>query len=177
MNPYYTHQQYLQQELNNLSKYTNQQINILELGVGEGSSSLLYEFCKQFANANVLAFENNQEWSSFIKNKYSLPNYSINYIIDWNDVNYQSTITNNRYDLVFIDQSPWMARIAALDQLYNNFDIAILHDYDYYNPSHCKYCYDKNSFFSKYLSDYHIIGYSDILPPTLVFKHVNSRYI
>lgn len=175
MNPYYTHQQYLKQELDNLSIYTDKQINILELGVGEGSSSLMYEFCKEFANANVLAFENNREWSSSMKDKYSLPNYSINYILDWNDTYYQNIITNNdnRYDLVFIDQNPWEARIEAIDKLYNRFCIAILHDYDYYNSSNCRYCYDEKSFFVKYLSNYSLIGYNQLLPPTLVFKHVD----
>lgn len=173
MNPYYTHQIYLKQELDNISKNKKQQkIHILELGIGDGSSSIFFEFCKDNPQASVEAFENNEQWVISMKSKYELPNYKINYIQDWNSLNYQNN--NNYYDLIFIDQSPWEARIDALDKLYNKFSIGILHDYDYFNPAECKYCCDNNSYFKKYLDKYSIHGYFDILPPTMIMKHVDN---
>lgn len=172
-NPFYTHREYLQQELDNLlTKNTTQKsINILELGVGDGSSELMHSFAKNNMNVSILGLESNSDWANTIKEKYTLSNYKILYILDWNIDTYKN-ILNNFYDLVFIDQSPWSARIDSLIYLSNNdkFNTAILHDYDYYNPDHCRYCHDEQSFFRDYIKKYNLIGHFKILPPTLIFK-------
>lgn len=173
-NPYYTHRKYLQQELYSLSQIAlSKPINILELGVGDGSSELLHNFAKQNSTATILGLESDTIWSSLIQNKYELPNYKIKHINNWDVETYKKIIMNQFYDLVFIDQSPWSARIESLEYLSANhqFETVILHDYDYYNTEDNKYCYDHRSFFKDYCLKYTLNGYFEILPPTLIIKN------
>ena len=174
-NPYYTHRPYLQKELDLLiPKIDNKKINILELGVGDGSSELFHKFAQLSNNISIIGIETDIQWANQIKTKYSLNNYEIKWIKTW-DIDIYKNINNKFYDLVFIDQSPWEARIEALDYLSdtNAFTTAILHDYDYYNSTINKYDIGSNSFFSKYLDQYELYAYYQELPPTLIFKNRN----
>ena len=172
-NPYYTHRPYLQKILNDLSRQkSTQPIYILELGVGDGSSELMNIFAKNMPNASILGIETDPVWAETMRHKSSLPNYTINTINSWNIDIYQN-LDQPLYDLVFIDQTPWSARIEALDYLYrtDSFITAILHDYDYYNPKDRPYDIGVNSFFSKYLDKCILLEHHEILPPTLIFSH------
>lgn len=171
MSAFYTHRPYLQKELDDLmSKALYHPVHILELGVGDGSSELLHNFAQKHNNASVLGLETDRSWASNTKDRYKLPNYNIQYIPSWKDV--YCTIPDQFYDLIFIDQSPWEARIEALEYFSSkdSFSTAILHDYDYYNPNDYKYSYDENSFFRSYNKNYILQGFFEELPPTLVFK-------
>lgn len=175
-NPYYTHRPYLQQELDLLiPEIDKKKINILELGVGDGSSELFHKFAQLSENISIIGIETNLIWANKIKQKYQLNNYDIRHIESWNIDIYQ-IINNKFYDLIFIDQSPWSARIESLDYFtkINGFSTAILHDYDFYNSAKYKYSYDNNSYFVKYLNNYNLIGYYSNLPPTLIIKRKNE---
>lgn len=77
--------------------------------------------------------------------------------------------------MIFIDQSPWESRIKTLDLLINKSNITILHDYDYYNKGLIENIFDvgDDSFFGKYLSkNISSEGFSDELPPTLIFTKI-----
>ncbi|NBW13088.1 MAG: hypothetical protein EBR82_34215 [Caulobacteraceae bacterium] len=91
----------------------------------------MYDFCKNNPYSKVYAFESDQIWLDKIKPKYSLDNYIIEYIDDWNNIN--KYINYKKIDLAFIDQAPWEARVATINLLKNNTNIFVVHDYDYYN--------------------------------------------
>lgn len=175
MDPYCTHQEYTKKELQNLPPNSY----VLELGVGNGSSPLMYEFCKNNPQATVISFETDVAWFDQMFEKYGdLPNYIFNLISDWGDL--KNHIDEKSYDLVFVDQSPWEARIESIDLLKNQTKIFILHDYDYYNHSHtgystqeCNNIYvnDETSWLGKTYSDeFTMEDNYEILPPTLIMR-------
>lgn len=170
MNPYYTHRPYLTKYLNQLTNKKNK-INILEFGVGDGSSAIFHDFALKNKNFNITAFETDNSWLNETKNKYELNNYKFNYINNWDEFLIEENF-NDQYDLIFVDQSPWEARIKTIDLLIEKSNIIMLHDYDYYNKGVIENIFDvgQNSFFGKYLSKNILSqGFNDELPPTLVF--------
>jgi hypothetical protein len=167
--PYYTHRPHLINSLNSLDK--KKEINILEFGVGDGSSLIFNEFASKNKNFNIKAFETDKSWLDETKSKYELENYKFNYINNWDELLTENSF-NKEYDLIFIDQSPWESRIKTLDLLINKSNISILHDYDYYNKGLIEDIFDvsEKSFFGKYLSkNISAQGFNEELPPTLVF--------
>jgi trans-aconitate methyltransferase len=158
MNPYYTHRPYLTSELNKLIEFKQSSaISILELGVGDGSSQVFNEFAKNYNNISIIGLDTNFSWCDSMRMKYGCPNYQILHLKNWNESSYFD-ILNNNYDLVFVDQSPWKARIDTIDMLYknNNGNVIILHDYDYYNDPSFRFSIGQDSFFCKYLDKYNI---------------------
>lgn len=172
--PYYTHRKYLIDNLTSLSllnKNKNKKINILEFGVGEGSSLIFNDFASKNKNFNIKAFETEKSWFEETKIKYELDNYEFTHIDNWDEILTENYF-NKKYDLIFIDQSPWESRIKTLDLLINKSNISILHDYDYYNKGLIEDIFDvgENSFFAKYLSkNISAQGFNEELPPTLIF--------
>lgn len=172
-NPYYTHRKHLKKELNSLNK--KNKIKILEFGVGDGSSLIFNEFAKNNKNVKIEAFETDKDWLKKTKEKYELSNYKFFYVENWSDFLTEHKFTES-YDLVFIDQSPWEARIKTLDILINKSSITILHDYDYFNKGFIDEIFDagKKSFFGRYISEnIKTKPFFKELPPTLVF--LNSQ--
>lgn len=172
---YCTHQKYTQRELLNLKKKSI----ILELGTGNGSSPLMYDFCKKNKNSTVISFETDLSWFNQMFDKYGdLPNYIFNLIEDWKDLS--NHIDRNKYDLVFVDQSPWEARIESINLLKDKCDLFILHDYDYYNKSEHEwvkimpndiYVNDETSWLGQTFSNEFILEDNyEILPPTLIMR-------
>lgn len=174
-NPYYTHRKHLINCLTTLtSSSKKKKINILEFGIGEGSSSILNEFAFKNKNFNIQAFETEKSWFDDTSSKYKLDNYKFTYIDNWDEILKEENF-NEQYDLIFIDQSPWESRIKTLDLLINKSNIAILHDYDYYNKGLIENIFDvgEDSFFGKYLSKNILSeGFNDELPPTLIFTKI-----
>lgn len=169
MSEYITHQKYLLKELNNLPD----KAIILELGIGEGSSPLMHDFCKNNPNSKVYAFESDKIWIDKIKPKYSLENYIFNYIEDWD--NLMNYINQEKINLVFVDQAPWEARITSINLLKNISEIFIVHDYDYYNigyPS-LRINNDQSWWGQNYSKEFILEDNYEILPPTLIMKKLN----
>lgn len=168
MDAYCTHQEYTKRELENVSKKSV----VLELGVGNGSSPLMYEFCKNNPKATVISFETDAQWFDQMFEKYGdLPNYIFNLISDWNDL--PEHLNKTTYDLVFVDQSPWEARIQSIELLKNKTKVFIVHDYDYYNKGITDEIYvnDENSWWGKtYGEQFTLEDNYEILPPTLIMK-------
>jgi hypothetical protein len=166
MSDYFTHQQYLSKELSAL----NNNSIVLELGIGEGSSPLMYDFCKNNPDSTVYAFDSDQIWLDRIKPKYSLNNYIIEYIDDWSNIN--KYVNFKKIDLAFIDQAPWEARITTINLLKNNTNIFIVHDYDYYNigyPS-LRANNEQSWWGQNYSKEFVLEDNYEILPPTLVMR-------
>jgi hypothetical protein len=172
---HYTHEKYTSNELSQLGDNSF----VLELGVGNGSSPLMYEFCKKNPNVTVLAFETDRSWFNQMFDKYGdLPNYVFNLIGDWADLS--NHIDMEECDLVFVDQSPWEARISCIDLLKDKTKTFILHDYDYFNKidsgfttEECENIYINNEtswLGKKYLEEFFLEDNYDSLPPTLVMR-------
>jgi hypothetical protein len=174
MNTFYTHQPFLIEILQMMD--TEKEINCLEFGVGDGSSSIFHDFAKKNKNMNIESFEHDISWFSTMKNKYSLSNYIFN-LIEWENFDY-SKYKQKIYDLVFVDQGVWDARIKTIDELIGNSKIIILHDYCYYNGMNpVENVLDKNSvgdgtfFHKKYNDIAKLIPECKTYPPTLILKN------
>ena len=164
---FYTHRPFLKEQLNKLKDNAR----VLELGVGDGSSLLMKEHCELNKSCEVLAFETDKGWHETMKQKYSCGNYNFNHLKDWNEIS--EYLSHDYYDLVFVDQAPWEARIDCINLLKDKTSVFVVHDYDYYNTINRmgKYNYDKDSWWGHTYSDEFILnGYHQSLPPTLVMK-------
>lgn len=168
MNEFYTHRPYLIRELNKLLKKKN--VRVLEFGIGDGSSEIFYYYTKMYSNIKVIGFENDFNWYNKIKSKYENSNYTFEYVSDWNLYLNEYNFLNC-YDLIFIDQNPWDARIKTLDMLKNISSTIILHDYDYYNKELIENIYSvgEHSFFDKYHNSFNLESFYETLPPTMIF--------
>jgi hypothetical protein len=175
MNTFATHEKFTKEELSKL----NSDAQVLELGIGEGSSPLMYEFCKNNPDATVQAFETDSNWFNMMYEKFGdLPNYIFNQIETWDDL--VNHTTEKSYDFTFVDQAPWMARIESIDLLKDKCDLFILHDYDYFNgesqewvtaPANNHYVNDSTSWLGqKYLSEFTLEDNYELTPPTLVLR-------
>lgn len=172
---YCTHQNYTKNELNKLSEDSI----VLELGIGNGSSPLMYEFCKNNPESKVYAFETDFSWFEKMSSKYgNLSNYIFKYIESWEDL--KKNLTHKKYNMTFVDQSPWMARIESIDLLKNRCNLFILHDYDFFNksdnewvetPCNNIYINDNTSWLGqRYMKEFVMEDNYDILPPTLIMR-------
>lgn len=163
-----THQKYTEQELSKLKAKSC----VLELGVGNGSSPLMYEFCKNNPSSTVISFETDPEWFNQMFNKYGdLPNYIFNLIESWDDLS--DHLKKKKYHLVFVDQAPWKARTQSVDLLKDKTQTFIVHDYDYFNNGFCENAYvnDQNSFWGKtYSEEFDLEDNYELLPPTLIMR-------
>jgi hypothetical protein len=170
MNAYYTHREFLIRELDKLDY--NNEVNILEFGTGDGSAEILFEYAKKYPNLKIKAFDNNIDWLTSMKERYELPNYSFEFVSDWNSM-LDSYNFLNKYDLLFIDQAPWEARILTLNKLGENSSVVIIHDYDYYNKEITSQIYSVGvgSFFEKYNNKFTLEGNHSMLPPTLILTN------
>ena len=175
MDAYYTHQETLNKILESFD-YTNQ-IHCLEFGSGDGSSSVFHRFAKSNPNLVVDCYEHEEGWLNNMSTKYGLENYKFN-VVDWSTINYEN-LKVKKYDLIFVDQGDWDARIKTIDEMKDYCKYIILHDYCYYNgfgpgmiPTQDM---DYNnvgegSFFHKYSDEFELTGETKLYPPTLVFK-------
>lgn len=176
MNDYYSHQEFLLKELDKLK--SKEKVNCLEFGTGNGSSSLFKNFADIHPNSQIRAFESDYQWFISMSSKYQSQNYKFHYVFDWTHYLDQKKF-NNIYDLVFIDQKPWEARIKTIEKLHDRVKIFILHDYDFYN----KGVYDKDiysigngSFFhQKFSKNFTMESHFKILPPTLILRNLNIK--
>jgi hypothetical protein len=151
----------------------------LEFGCGDGSSEIFSEYCIKYDNLNVISFEHDVNWLNSMKKKYESDRYNLN-LVNWSDFDY-SELKKDTYDLVFVDQGDWDSRITTIDELQDNVNVFILHDYCYYNgfrgfsiPESEKtwaLSIDKGSFFYEKYNDKFELAYEiELFPPTLILK-------
>tara|TARA_B110000908_G_C10267861_1_gene466455 strand:+ start:9170 stop:9727 length:558 start_codon:yes stop_codon:yes gene_type:complete len=178
MEAYYTHRKYLQIELDKLPDNST----ILELGIGAGSSALMQDFCDKNPSSTVYAYESDISWIQKTKEEFGSPlNYSFTHIPSWSNLS-ELLPAVAVYDLVFVDQTPWQARLDSIDLLANSTKTFILHDYDYFNKGgwHEKtddwlnsiYVNDDSSYLGpKYSNQFILEDNSELKPPTLVLRN------
>lgn len=163
MSGYYTHRPYLRAELAKIS--TDKFSYCLEIGVGDGSSLVFNEYAKNNPNVLIEAYEEDSFWRSEMEQKYATYNYT--FMNDFRLINLEK-----QYDLVFVDNAPWEARIEAIDLVKNNAKVIILHDYDYFQGGNMDVT--TGFFFEKYGGQFKLLAHNDVLPPTLIFYENNK---
>jgi hypothetical protein len=167
MNPYYTHQKYLTEELNKMD-YNNPVI-VLEFGTGDGSASIFQSFAKRYPNLRIDSYETDFEWLRSTFEKYNVSNYNFYHMDTWDNF----PEFNEIYSLVFVDQSPWDARIETIERLKGQTKIFILHDYDYFNKGVIE---DINSvsegsfYMTKWGKEFILEGNCELYPGTLIMR-------
>lgn len=125
--PYATHAPYL---IKLLSKIKNFNLPILELGCGYGSTPILHSFCNE-NKIKLITLDNNSNWINKIKTEFPESEYHTYIsVYDWSIE--LTKLTNQKYALVFIDQSPWEARTLSLNMFKSLSDYIIIHDSDYF---------------------------------------------
>lgn len=120
---YYTHQKFLDFYLKNTTG------PILELGTGLGSTSVATKYIND--DRFLVSVDNNIEWIEKMKQDYpESNNHKYVYTTNWNET--INTLTTINWSIVFIDQSPWEARVLAYSAFKNIADYVIIHDVDYF---------------------------------------------
>ena len=172
MNDFYTHREYLHLELSKLD--FTKKIKCLEFGTGDGSAVIFKEFTDNNENFTVFSYESDLNWLNETSKKYTSKNYTFKHV-DWdeflNDENF-----NDIYDLVFVDQAPFEARIKTIELLSKKAKVIILHDYDFFNKGVCDNIFsttEKSFFYQKFSKNFDMIGHNKMLPPTLVMYNKN----
>ncbi len=172
MDVYSTHQKYLKHYI---LKTTG---DIVEFGTGHGSTGFIRELIRN-TSRKLISVENNREWFEKMKSLYP-ENINHSYIFsnDWQET--LKTFTKKDYSIVFIDQSPWMARVWTLNHFKNDTEYIIIHDTDYFvrenifgrliSGNHYDVRNSKYDF-SDIFKDF--VFYNEILPPTLVGSNRN----
>jgi len=87
---------------------------VLELGVGEGSTPFLREYCAS-RKRRLLSYDNNPEWAE----KYDAMDLPVS--------NSQDYMWSNPYSVVLVDHAPGEHRKVAL-RLLKNAEIIVIHD-------------------------------------------------
>ena len=170
-NPYNTHEEILKSEL---SLIINDNAKILEFGTGEGSAPIFNNHAKLNSSHKIIAYESDIIFYNNTKAKYELSNYTF--------VNADAPTETDEtvYDLIFIDQAPWKARIDSLNVFKDYAKTIIVHDYDFFNEGYHDCSVEENSWwYDTYGKEFKLKGFSKPSvnpwwPPTLVMKRLED---
>jgi len=137
---------------------------ILEFGAGYYSTPMLMHIVNE-KNGNLYSFESDE---FFVKKFEQDTNFQISHVPDWQiffESSFFKTISEQHWDLIFVDQAPFEARYETIKRLNNNCDYLLLHD--------CGYFFKNNIFKAEDYFKNHQVWYppkrvSYAGPPTLV---------
>jgi len=127
---------------------------IIEFGTGYGSTDLLHEICKKNGRL-LISVDDDQDWLQKFSKKYLGDGYNEDnsgwhkffYIpkVNTNDrqncdhwiafLDNNELLKETHFDLCFVDQSPWQARLETVKRFRSKSKYVILHDCDYF-PEH-----------------------------------------
>lgn len=149
--------------------------NVLEFGVGWGSTPLIRKFMK--GSRKMLFVDNDGGWMSKIKEV--LPedeNHIYGFVTDWTLALKSLSEFDEHWSIIFIDQSPWEARTLSIELLKDKADYIIVHDVDYF-PEHG--IFGKKTENGRYNFDDILLRWKfyETLPPTLVGTQSNKRVL
>lgn len=96
---------------------------VIELGIGNGSTPKLHEYCNSRKRA-LYSYENNIEWYRKFENLRT-PNHRIEYTQNW-----MEPIERHRYTIgvLFSDESPGEIRKYNISMFCNTAQIVVAHD-------------------------------------------------
>lgn len=132
-NRFFTHQPILRYFVENTTK------PILELGSGEGSTLYLHQVSEK-QKVMLTTLDNDQKWlarytklKGLYHNLHMLPNKCDG--PTWVTAMRDLGLHNKQWGVVFVDQSPWEARVESINMFKAKADLIIVHDADYF-PEH-----------------------------------------
>lgn len=138
--PYHTHQPVLYEMAMRTSK------PIIEFGCGYGSTELLHEICKKEKRL-LVSLDDDWEWLSKFAEKYKSDSEWHKFIFvpgkpsptsdspqHWVDFmnTFDQLLKLCNFDICFIDQHPWEARVETLKYMKDKAKFIIVHDCDYF---------------------------------------------
>lgn len=104
--------------------------NVLELGCGDGSTNLIKNNISN--DRKLVSIESNREWADKFDGVIFLDAGNEDTVETgqkWVDC---ISSLDEEFELAFIDQSPWAARIATFHYLKDKVKYLIIHDIDYF---------------------------------------------
>jgi hypothetical protein len=166
---WYTHTPFIYKRCKELMKQAN--VNILEIGMGVGSSSIFSFFAKNHPNFNVDSIETDYDWYNTCIEKYYSNITNIKYYYHESyDNKYTQEEFSKKYDLIFVDQGSWEDRNKSILHFLKNANSIIVHDYDYnlrvWPDTH-------DELLKTFANIYWDVNWRDLLltnPPTIVCK-------
>jgi hypothetical protein len=153
--------------------------NILELGCGDSSTTIIKELLKN-TNRKLVSIESNFEWYNKFKHLKD-ENHEILFVDAGNEdtaktgeiwvefIRNNELLKNMTFDVVFIDQSPWTARTHTLSYFKDICKFVVVHDVDYF-PGNNKWGKVINRIPTKPIIFKYNFDFSDIL------KHYKVYY-
>jgi hypothetical protein len=172
--PYGTHKAFLEYYTKNTTG------DILEFGLGEVSTELLRRYISD--DRKLVSIDNDEDWIKSMKDQYPpKKNHIYMYTDDWKE-KIAEMANKQKWSIVFIDQSPWEARMDAMNAFKDIADYVIVHDVDYF---------PKNNMFGTVIDEF-TFDFSDVFknwnvyytpkpwpgetgPPTLVGTNLNNE--
>lgn len=120
-NAFYTHQPVLQHVLNTINTG-----DVLEFGVGEGSTHIMHKVCYE-QNRRLVSIEGSKEWLgkylAYETLNHTLAHFTVDGILT---KEYQ--FFKEKFSIVFVDAAPAEIRMAFILLMKNNVDYFIVHD-------------------------------------------------
>lgn len=143
--PYGTHQPFLY----TIAKNTTGPI--IEFGCGNGSTGLLHDLCKE-TGRTLITLEDDLEWLNIFRKKYLGDGYyednsgwhKMFFVPGKKNIHDPSPehwlrffetfeyLTTLKFDVCFVDQSPWLARYETVKLMKDRALYVIVHDCDYF---------------------------------------------
>ena len=102
---------------------------IAEFGCGHGSTRLLHEIAGR-RRLRLLSLEDDPDWLSRFQPELETPWHQFRLVDDW-ETELERPEWRERWGLIFLDNDPFEARVAAVKRLRNSADFLIVHDSDY----------------------------------------------
>ena len=125
--------------------------NVLELGMGEGSTQLLHDYCLN-KDRMLVSIDNTKEWADKFKHLDCHHHMTI-HSDNW-DETFKGIMTY-KWGVVLVDHAPGEHRHKAIELLKDNTDIIVVHDSQ---PEATGYMLDKIFHLFKYKVDYKEFG-------------------
>ena len=176
MDPYATHQEFLSAYILATSG------DIVEFGTGDGSTGLILDLIKN-TGRKLVSFENDKQWFDKMISLYPpSDNHEYVFVSDWQHA--ISNLDSSAFDVVFIDQNPWEARLMSMKHFQYSDSYIIIHDVDYFPRNKLfghmisLFEFDFSSDFSKSRVYYPKGNWpSPTGPPTLVATNSSSKHL
>lgn len=92
---------------------------VIELGMGEGSTLQLHEYCKEH-NRLLESYDANEEWAFHFEHLRS-DIHKTQFIDDWDSV-------DPKCSLLFVDHSPGERRKIDIERAFDKADVIVVHD-------------------------------------------------
>ncbi len=107
---------------------------VAEFGCGNGSTPLLHKFCAR-QGRQVVTFETDAKWLKKLSGSFRSEHHRFIEVASWKNILDHPMMRRIGWGLVFIDQTPFEARLLTVNALRDLPAYFVIHDCDYF-PEH-----------------------------------------